>query len=379
MGHYIVLFPIGLSAFIILGLLIHLMRKKDILFTVASSRRYSNIFNRFIDDVFELDGFSSIKAFYEKNVIKHVDMSFTAYFILKMNVFIVSLIFVYLVLSTNNGIIMEDIYNNPHYKAEVLYSDESNFERTSVESEQKTLSMEIAILEEILNSELDISTMSSSRLKIVIDGMVKQYTWDTDIELVASRVFYRLIDYQSASNIYYRLLFVYAIIAVSVIDAFFIFLSMINDSRRLNELRYIKQQIILIASSSNGNFVELIETIVKRTYFYEKDLRKIIAANRSTSFDTHRVYRDLMQDNDPESKLFFERLMIANFDDFKTAVSEMRQEFANEQKQRERYIAKQKMTIDSIGQIGSIVIMGIGLVKLLLPFIQQFADFQSLL
>jgi len=377
-GKYIVLLPVIIAGMILFIALLVYLKKKDLVFSKQSHMRIYQGIYRGIDRLFYLKGFKQIKQFYRKAILRYVRIKFTDFIIIKITVFLASILFIYMIMLTNNDLLKQTILHEQDYKTELIMRDDEVEKELNIQEKSALFNKEMDVFWTYRDTYPNTNIKEQALVKSHLLELTKKYTWKIDAEIIASRVYYRLVDYNKTGLIYYRLIIGYGLMISVGLDLIFSFISVIGASQRMQELRYLKQQIILLASVEHENFNDLIDGIIPRAKYYEADLRRIARGNRASSYNLHQIYKEISKYADSDSKFFFENLKVANFSDYDAAVREMRQQFLNEQKSRDRYIKKQIKILEVIGLISSILILGAVFAYGMYPFSQQISDFQLL-
>lgn len=166
------------------------------------------------------------------------------------------------------------------------------------------------------------------------------------------------------------------IVIISSCAAFYIppFMKWISNSgvrsKKKQELRFLKKIFVLCGNVKPVDTMQVISTMYGRSYYYKQQLEQIMDALRKSTIDKEDFFNELLlQSEDIDSKLFFEKLSIGFLYDFDMAIQNIEADFIQEKRAYARQLKKRIDLIHIVGVTGLFIAMTILMVYLLKPWL----------
>ncbi|KNY26728.1 hypothetical protein [Pseudobacteroides cellulosolvens] len=307
-----------------------------------------------------------------KSFLSYSRLSVKKLFRIKLILFIIAIVFLFLKYYTDVGIYTRDIYNRFDYYSDLLYQYKGE-----VNDKELALKYEINCLDTALSqiSKNELINTSKEELQSRIKLYIKAA--DESLELpkdtIANKVYYRLHDYYK-----YREINIFSILLISLLFCFIpeilVYLASFfakADARK--ELRFLKKLIIVNGSIKPVDFMELLEMLIEKSKYYKEMLQEIQDANKRNNIDNKTIYMDLIgSTKDLDLKLFYEKLDQANNYDFDQAILNIHNEFKMEKREVARKIKKRIDLINILGIMFFMILIVIMIMYLMIPWMKSY-------
>ncbi len=307
-----------------------------------------------------------------KSFLRYSRLSVKKLFRIKLILFVIAIVFLFLKYYTDVGIYTRDIYNRFDYYTDLLYQYKGE-----INDKELALKYEINCLDTALSqiSKNELIKTSKEEIQSRIKSYIK--TADESLELpkdtIANKVYYRLYDYYK-----YREINIFSILLISLLFCFIpeilVYLASFfakADARK--ELRFLKKLIIVNGSIKPVDFMELLEMLIEKSKYYKEMLQEIQDANKRNNIDNKTIYMDLINNTrELDLKLFYEKLDQANNYDFDQAILNIHNEFKMEKREVARKIKKRIDLINILGIMFFMILIVIMIMYLMIPWMKSY-------
>ena len=346
----IIILVIGFITFFIFHLF------KRILYTDISHFRVMPRWVIFIGKKLEKLNNPKLLSFLGKDKVKFSNLSLLNIFLIRVGTLLVVVIMFFLIRLTN----MNDLSN--YVATEYFLVNDQVYENSKVTDSQEmykyNLELELELIDQF-HQDTDYSILSQDYESMV--NYFKAVIVEDDFLLVMeefaiANIIERELLIQESKDLHLLLLFALIVLFYILVDLLIIVYDKIWFMGLKQELKFMKQQIVLMNSTKGGNFKGMINMLKKRAVFFLPIFRKIEAAMLSNNEDTATIIKGLEYGNDLSLKFFYEDLVTATFS-MDEAIHSIKVNFASEQEEFNRRMESRKHLLELIGGIGGLIII----------------------
>lgn len=272
--------------------------------------------------------------------------------------------------ATNVSIYTKDVFGKFNYYTDLLYQYKGEIGNEKAALDQEVYYLRIA-LENISKNELN------QKAKDEIQGKIRGFIGEDMLILpqdtVANKVYNRLLGYYSAREINLRLILLIAVLLSFLPEIILYGYNFIANANARQELRFLKKLIIVNGSIKPVDFMELLNVLVDKSYYYKNILEDIRDKNKRNDVENKDIYsRYIKETKDLDLKLFYEKLDQANNYDFDQAIVNIENEFKIQKREQTRKVRKRIDGINIVGIMMYMVLIVILIMYLLVPWLQSY-------
>lgn len=138
------------------------------------------------------------------------------------------------------------------------------------------------------------------------------------------------------------------------------------------ELLYLKKMFVVSGGVKPVDYVRVIRLLSERAVYYKSNLDAILEMHRMSNVDKEQFYKRIIHTApDMDSKLFFEKLELADCYSFDDALRNIHDDFLQQKRVLARKIKKRIELLHVIGVVGMFLIITILMLYLLGPWLEN--------
>jgi Ca2+/Na+ antiporter len=317
---------------------------------------------------------SQFALLYNKIFIRRFNTTFKKIVYVKCIMF-VSLIVLLLVINVTDARSETiNIKENPRYTLKSTMDINYNDYKVELKYTNKILNGDYKSFreEEILDITKEEIVKSRINAIIIEDALhLKENKFE-----IAKRIYTRIYTYYSIKKINVSGIIISVLFMTLFVELFLLVYNKLIKSSASNELYFLKNIFILTASVLPVSFDDIIKELIHNSKFYKKELAMIKTTIQDNTKRIDKEYRKIFKEQENvEGKLFFEKLYMAQCDNFELAVRTLKDENIIAEKIHDREVRKKAESIGILGVVFVLIILAIAGIYFLKPWIDNFQGF----
>lgn len=143
-------------------------------------------------------------------------------------------------------------------------------------------------------------------------------------------------------------------------------------AKKEKELLYLKKMFLVAGSVKPADYLKVIRSLTERAVYYKEDLAAIMEMHRISNSDKRLFYKKMITAaSDMDTKLFIEKLEIADCHSFEDAMRNIRDDFFQQKRILARKTKKRIELIHIVGVVGMFLLITVLMLYLLGPWLKN--------